>query len=467
MKGETAMEDFIIIKNRPIGHYLLSIFSMLLRGKERITLKSYGSCNGKNADLVNLITKTIMPDVFNVDFRNTHESITSIGESFESSVLTTTLKGNIDFKKDYSPQKTKPRTITDIDIYELEFLINLLLRNGIDKLWIGTSIRKEDLQIGEIDLGSDVITINSKFPEGKAEEGEEFHKPKLVDALMRASIIKPNLERYKKMIAQWDDVIFGLDTNLFYSCAITSFVLDAFLKIPSGHFIDSPDWMALVVSKVAMSEIENRANYSKDPLSLSRRLALRAIQEIMIIHKSKDLEGVSMFLTGSLPPEINFTDRETMIVRDSLIRQHFREFLKTLDFYKGSYFLTSDFNSATLAEAEGLTPLYIRMPRLQQVGYKYKMFLEHDKINVSEIIYELSVTFLPLILKTDRITLKIKSIWNGKNLEDWGNWKLKIEWEKDELGIKSWLEKWLKMETPNKMMQIWRNLKDRYVSWVK
>jgi len=461
------MKDFILIRNRPIGHYLLSIFSLLLQDEKEIILKSYGSLNGKNADIANMISKHIMPGIFDVDFQTSCEKVKSINDSFNCSTLTTVLKRKEKFKEKFSTdRKTKLGTVMEVNICELEFLVNLFLRNGIDRLWVGTPVRREELEIGEIDLASNVISINSKFPEGKTGEGEEFQRPKLVDALIRASIIKPDLESHKEKIAQWDDVIFGLDTNLFYSCAITSFILDAFLKIPYGDFIDSPDWITLVLSKVAMSEIENYANYSKDPLSLHRRLALRAIQEIMIIHKSKDLEGVSMFLTGFLPPEMSFTSK-AMVVRDSLIRQHFREFLKNLDFYKGSFFLTSDFNNATLAEAEGLVPLYIRMPHLGQTGYKHKLFIEQDKINVSEIIYEMSVTFLPLILKADGITLKIKSIWNGKNLKDWENWKLKITWEKDELGVKSGLEKWLNMKVPRRMVQGWKDLKERYVSWVK
>jgi len=462
----------LLIKNRPITHYLLSIFSLFLEGKREISLKSYGSLNGKNADIIHLISEVIIPHAFEVKFQNGIERVSSIDGKVKASSLTATLQLAGEKAEQLSRQvqlgKGKSSELpSKLDICELELLCSLLRRNDIFKIQLATVVRGEELSIAEIDLKEGALSINTKFPEGKGDESIELQRPKLVDALARAGVLKPDLERHRKIIAQWDDIILGLDTNLFYSCALTSFVLDAFLKIPSGDFIDSPDWVTLVLSKIAMSEIESHANYSKDPHSLYRRLALRAIQEIMTIHRSKDLEGVSMFLTGLVPPEIDFTSRDTMIVRDSLIRNQFRDFLKGLDFYKGSYFLTSDFNSATLAEAEGLVPLYIRMPHLHQGGYRHKLFVAGDKVNLSELIYELSVTFLPLVVKAEDIVLTIRTIWKDKNLEDWENWKLEVEWEKDTLGIRTQLEHWLNAEITQTMVQGWRNLKERYVSWVK
>jgi len=286
------------------------------------------------------------------------------------------------------------------------------------------------------------------------------NKPELVNALIKAAILKPDLESLRRMISQWDDVIFGLDTNLFYNCVVSTCLLDCLIKIPSGDYIDGPDWVAMIFSKVGMGEIESRASHSKNPLH--RRQALRAIQEIMELNRSKDLEGVSMFLTGSTPPEVDYSDGETNTIRDSIIREQFTDLLKKLDFHKGSYFLTQDFNNSVLAEAEGLRSLYIKKPKLNQTEYD---LFDEDKVNISEIIYELAVSFQPLFAETSGLCLKIESLWDGKTLEDWEEWKIGVEWVKDEMNLKPEIDRWMSSNLPRKLIDGWLKLKERYVTW--
>lgn len=255
------------------------------------------------------------------------------------------------------------------DICGLELLFNNgIIKRNCKTIKISTKLGKNNLKFDlcEIDIIKNRLKINKEFL--KTEEVDERSKmiikfkSYLINALMRASILKPDLKKHRERISHWDDVILGLDTNIFYNGITTSCLLDSFLKIPSGDFIDSPDWVTLVLSKVAMGEIENMANHSRIPFH--RKQALRAIQEIMLINKSKDLEGVSMFLAGNIPPSFSFThtdkNKSNNTVRDSTIREQFRVFLKNLDFHKGSYFLTEDFNNGVLAEAEGLNALYLK-----------------------------------------------------------------------------------------------------------
>ena len=56
----------IIIKNRPLEHYFLSIFSLILNEEKEIILESYGSSIGKTTDIVNLLTGKILPNYFNL-----------------------------------------------------------------------------------------------------------------------------------------------------------------------------------------------------------------------------------------------------------------------------------------------------------------------------------------------------------------------------------------------------------------
>lgn len=353
-----------------------------------------------------------------------------------------------------------------MNICELEmFLNNPIFREENKKIEISTEIEGEDIAIGIINLDKNKLEINKEFVKIKKEKNKRTrvildNKSYLVNALMRAAILKPDFSSQRRTVSQWDDVIFGLDTNLFYNCVITTSLLDNLLKITSGDFLDTPDWVTLVFSKVGMGEIENRANRSKNPVH--RREAYRAIQEFMIINKAKDLEGVSLFLTGSIPPEMRFSDGSTNTIRDSTIREHFRFFLKNLDFHKGSYFLTQDFNNAVLAEAEGLLSMYIRKPKLDKM--EFDLFKE-NKVNISELLYELSVAFKPLIIKSDGLKFEIKSNWRGKTLEEWEKWQIKLNWLEDKNKIKPKIKKWKKKKTPKKMMKGWKKLRERYVEW--
>jgi|ETN02SMinimDraft_2_1059926.scaffolds.fasta_scaffold28689_2 hypothetical protein len=352
-----------------------------------------------------------------------------------------------------------------IDICTLETLLSALqIRNKT--LDFSTTDQNEDIQLCSINLDNQKLKVNEELfiKELKNKRSRILldSNSKMVNALMRSALLKPDFNKFRAKISQWDDVIFGLDTNIFYTCTITSFILDNLLKIPSGDFIDTPDWMTFVFSKVGMGEIENRAGHSHN--ATNRRQCLRAIQEIMMMNRSKDLEGITLFLTGTIPPEIDYTNSSTNTIRDSTIREHFRSFLKGIDFHKGSYFLTQDFNSAVLAEAEGLKSLYIKKPDLPE---KEIDLCTNDKVNVSEILYELAVSFQPLILKTDGLELELFSEWTGKNLNSWENWMIGIKWHKDDIKLNEETQKLKKQEINQKICIGWSNLKKRHVHWLE
>jgi len=354
----------------------------------------------------------------------------------------------------------------EMNICQLELLLSCIGKD-IKNFKIYAELGKKEktkVLLGSVDLDKDLFIVNKEFIDVKEiDKGSRLlkeSKSDLVNALIRCSLLKVNLDKYRIKISQWDDVILGLDTNLFYNCALTSCLFNEFMKIPSGDFIDSPDWTTLVLSKVAMGEIENKANHSDNPEH--RRQALRAIQEIMLINKAKDLEGVSMFLAGTIPPEFDFTKGQANTTRDSTIREQFRVFLKNLDFHKGAYFVTGDFNNAVLAEAEGLIAMYIRKPTIEQEEYELS---GDDKINISELLYELAVSFDPLIVETDKIKFKVYSMWKDKTLEDWEQWKVGFEWVKVNPKLRGNINKWMDSKLPNRILAGWEKLKERQVMW--
>ena len=60
----------IEIRNRPLCHYLLSIYSLFLQGAEEVLLKSHGSINGKNSDIAFLSSIGSAWDEANQEQRN-------------------------------------------------------------------------------------------------------------------------------------------------------------------------------------------------------------------------------------------------------------------------------------------------------------------------------------------------------------------------------------------------------------
>lgn len=69
------MNNIITIKNRPLGHYFLSIFSLILQGEKEIVLKSQGSTNARTIDIANLVSQSIFPNMFQVQVKSLIEEV--------------------------------------------------------------------------------------------------------------------------------------------------------------------------------------------------------------------------------------------------------------------------------------------------------------------------------------------------------------------------------------------------------
>jgi len=84
----------IIIRNRPLEHYILSVFSLLAQNKKKIFLKAYGSLIAKTADMINLITEEMLPGVFEIESKYAIEKISvgKNGETYKITTLNATLK---------------------------------------------------------------------------------------------------------------------------------------------------------------------------------------------------------------------------------------------------------------------------------------------------------------------------------------------------------------------------------------
>ena len=387
------------------------------------------------------------------------------------------------------------------NICELEiFLSSPIFREEVDKLEINTKYQFHkkgnflDVKIGVIDFSKGLLLLDkffvdlSKLDDDMIKDRYQTADPAIVrraynsefisslaDALIRTGILRPNLIRLGQHLSRYDDVILGIDTNMFYNCMVTSCLLDSFVGVCSNDFLDTPNWITLVMSKVSMGEIEYVSNKGKvivvEPLARQRRFACRALQEIMQINRCADLEGVSMFITGSIPPEFKFSSTGPVELRDSEIRDQIKSFLKKIDFHKGAFFATQDRTCAMLAEAEGMHSILIKKPSLKPEFQLSK----GDIYNVSEILYELAVAFQPLEIKATKnnnvlLRLNIDIEWAGKDLKDWEDWRLEVKIIEDKMNLKERIFGWVReMKSPElaELLKGWQLLKKRYLSWDK
>jgi len=68
------MTSQLVIKNRPLEHYILVVFSKILNDGE-ITLKGQGSLISKTVDIANIITDNFLPGELSKKFEDIVEYV--------------------------------------------------------------------------------------------------------------------------------------------------------------------------------------------------------------------------------------------------------------------------------------------------------------------------------------------------------------------------------------------------------
>ena len=339
-----------------------------------------------------------------------------------------------------------------LDLCQIEIMLKDLLMADKFSFLSPKSLKQGSLLISEFFPKENKIVINPLIIDPhKLEDNvlqKEFFKLKSItlNSFLRAGLLSPtNLDEVGKTISKWDDILLGVDTNLFYFCGLTNFLLNSYSYNQRKSFFDNPNWIAFIIPAAVLGEIENKANYTKD--SFGKRVSLRALQEIFLLKRSSDVSGVSVFVSGSMALSVE----PNKVIRDYLIREQFKEFVKNLDFNKGAYFVTADRACASISKAEGIKTLFVKMPELEK---EIELF-SSNRANISEIIYEFAVSFSPLVLKIEKdgkeSEIKFEINWNSKDLSDWEKWKINMSIIKDELNMLNFE----KTDFHKKMLQGW------------
>lgn len=261
--------------------------------------------------------------------------------------------------------------------------------------------------------------------------GDEEYLDWLNTALLRAGMIEPpGLRSVALQLAEYSDVILGVDTNVLYACILAEHLLDEFSRVHLRPYRESVDWVLLIIPGVVMKEVENAANQKKGGfLTHTGRRGFRALQEIMHLNRTSGFRGLSVLVAGQTNPEQArlSADGLTVLNADSMIRDQFKTFLKGVDFHKGIFFLTLDKTNASLAQAEGLNAIRVPGPRRLHRGTEVTLPPD-EVVLLARVIYELAVEFGIVRVgwkdSGQEHWIELHGGWQWKSMEHWENWQL-------------------------------------------
>ncbi len=249
-------------------------------------------------------------------------------------------------------------------------------------------------------------------------------------ALLRAGMVEPvGLTSVARRLAEYEDIVLGVDTNLLYSCIFGEHLLEEFHRIHARPYKETVNWILLVIPGVVMKELENAANQKKGGhLTHAGRMGYRALQEITSLKRTEAFQGMSVLVVGETnPPQLRLSaDGLTILNADSMIRDQFKAFLRGIEFRKGIFFLTMDKTNASMAAAEGLSALRIQHPRRLRKGDEVSLPRE-ETVLLARVLYELAVEFGKIRIAWNdggAHHLDLEGSWTWKSMEHWEAFQL-------------------------------------------
>ncbi len=249
-------------------------------------------------------------------------------------------------------------------------------------------------------------------------------------ALLRAGMVEPvGLTAVARRLAEYEDVVLGVDTNVLYASVLGEHLLEEFHRIHARPYKETVNWILVVIPGVVMKELENAANQKKaGHLTHAGRMGYRALQEITALKRTEAFQGMSVLVVGQTNPEQlrQSPDGLTILNADSMIRDQFKTFLRGIEFRKGIFFLTMDKTNASMAAAEGLSALRIQHPRRLRKGDDVEIPKE-EAVLLARVVYELAVEFGKIRVAWNdggAHHLDLEGEWTWKSMEHWEAFQL-------------------------------------------
>lgn len=288
----------------------------------------------------------------------------------------------------------------------------------------------------------------------------------LISALYRCGFVLPeNWEQIGLTLTEYDDVIIGLDTNLIQDAFVTTTLLPVLSVIERQIYLQTPNWLLLVVPKMAIYEIERAANFrtEKKELSHAARRGYRALQEMMELRKNFDQKGVSVVNAGEPDGMLDMNtflksinDNLYQLVEksgafspgsrspksstaDMIIRTQFKSFVDEFNFGKGAYFMTADKVNAAMFAAQGNNSIYVSKPHFlkgKTISPPELIPKVKKTIPLGTLIYELTTEFSKIYFKIDDNTVvRLECDSKGQSLSPWTKRQLRIPEHRDFLAL--------------------------------
>lgn len=459
------MKSHINIYGRKTTEHVIECLARINQGAETINLRAFGGNVQKGIELAQMLTNELSAKVVNTEIKSYKIDGISIpclgieikvGESdyiqdhFKAGkVRTKFLGGRTDFINYSTYSLLADWSLNQsgsMNIYDRKGNTTPLLR--IQKA-NGGGRKKIKLHPKLLDM-----LKNSNVDPGTMD--------RLSASLKRAGFLQPfHWKEIGKKLAEFDDVVLGLDTNMLYNCTISEHLIPIMALVQAENYSHRPNWIMLVIPRMVMHELENAANIRNEQglLIHSSRMAYRALQEISDLKRNTDIQGLTLVIPGKALPMQGLQEDLKSIkegihrmshsprpvhkssVGDAAIRQQFKHFLQTLDFHKGSYFLTADKSNAAMAMVESMDPIYLKYPNYRGLGARQgeihpfkltddggELDLDFD-VPIGTIIYELAVSFgeiaLGFGLDNENIVTLECDRW-GESLQRWVHKQLLI-----------------------------------------
>lgn len=484
-------EAIIDIVRYNTQEYVFECLAKFNEGIERVTLRAFGGNMAKGVEIARILHReagieTLKSKLDSIVINKFEIPYIEIPLRFRPSKLEKKDSGDrTNIKEDF-----KKYDFINYSTYHLLFdwylkdkgYIKISARDRNDKAVLLLEIKEKDGK--------------RSFKTGKTDNLERrvgFIGSKVNNALSRSGLLLPDKWcEIGEKLSKYDDIILGIDTNILFFTTVTRHLLPILSLVEPKEFVHTPNWLLLIVPSTVMYEIEEAANIRDDygKLTYKGRKGFRALQEVIELSENINIPGVSLMIHGETNPTLDIKNslfglrknlheyyynlkgdkqhykpfKKSSSSGDMAIRHQFKKFLNQVDFHKGTFFLTADKTCSVLAQAEGLSPVYVSYAHLNSRQFDFftpthipdKLENGTNRLTLNvplgNIIYELAVSFGEIIVSCGDYSPSIECDCKGSDISHWVHKQLKITGEDLEELLRKYKGKYnlAKVENMNK-----------------
>ncbi len=479
-KTKNNQEPVIDIINSNTLEYVFECLAKFNAGSDKIILRAYGGNLVIGVEVVRLLQKEV-----NISMHKSRLDTITINKT-DIPFIEIILKAG-STKLDKNGDRENEDIVENFDNFDfINYSTYQLLFDSYLSEWGSLKILTRDQgkkAIPLLDIREDNgIRKYTLYRVDELAKRDEVKEDEVSNALLRSGFFIP--DKWNEIgcrLSNFDDVILGIDTNIFFNCSISKHLLPVLSLVEPKEFVHTPNWILLVVPSTVMYELEEATNIRDERglLVHKGRIGFRSLQEIMDLSENIGIPGVSLLIHGETNPILDIKNTLFGVRKDirkfaweakhntpysarffkksssgdMAIRYQFKKFLNQIDFHKGTFFLTADKSNSAMAQAEGLCPIY--MPYMNLVTQSSSTFVpprlpinkkeEENQLTIDvpigNIIYEMAVSFGEIIISCGKLSPSIECDRRGDDIGRWVRRQLRIAKEDLTVLLKSYTGK--------------------------